>query len=706
MELTQEQKKVIEHKKGHAVVSAVAGSGKTQTMVLRVKYLLERGIIPHDLLVVMYNKSAQIDFVSRLKSFIGDKADQVQVKTFHSLGYALTQLMTKKSYLKQFKLATQSWQNRNLVQKSLENIQKNGILKEEITPELIDQYENYLTLIKSDISNLDNQNNLKNMFGRVEYQVLKHFYELYERFRIDGKIRTFDDLIHEPISYLSENLHLKSEIKWQVPYLIIDEYQDINSAQQSLIKLFINEKTQIMVVGDVDQTIYEWRGSKPYYMLKGFQKEFGDVTYYNLSNTFRYGHKLSLAANSIISQNKERLKSLCISHKITPKTEIDISFSNEIDQLPKKIDHWLKANPGTNYQDIAVLVRKYSSAALFELALLKAQIPYQILGNLGVTHREVTLSMAGYLSLWNQCEYLKKLENNERRKVIQAMIACPSLYLKQSILEPLVTQLTKEPETGAQTLLKLASNYHLKPYQTESIRNRAYLWQDLVSEKRDIQTAKLLETIIDELDYIYYFKSKKYTLNEAFDNHCICESILHYAQSIKLSIAQFLSHFNELKEKAASNSLNKNHQGISILSIHRAKGLEWQKVILLDMTEKAFFSVSQPHLNQNTKKDSSEESERRLFYVAMTRAKKHLTILGGQDKLKLFQWYQSKRKGYPIDLKPTDSLRFLYEMNYQEISEFINSLENNNIDDLSGVFRGKLFKDYLSFLATSPVDDK
>ncbi|MCF6764342.1 ATP-dependent helicase [Thiotrichales bacterium 19S3-7] len=698
MELTSEQKQVVAHDAGHAIVSAVAGSGKTQTMVLRIKYLIDQGVKPDEILVVMYNKSAQLDFQKRLSAVVGAIGHLVQVKTFHGLGYALTRLFVKKNQLKNDQLITQNWQYRKLIQTALETLKKEGKLACDIDSELIDQHENYLTLIKSDTQCQLIENEGADDFNikltKKEKLVLKAFFLQYESLRLSEKLRTFDDLIYEPIKLISANPNLKEEIPWRYPYIIIDEYQDINAVQQSLIKLFVNEATEIMVVGDVDQTIYEWRGSKPYYMLRGFVKEFGEVVHYKLSNTFRYGHRLSLAANYIITQNKQRLKNLCISHQITPKTEIEISFNHSIDQLPGVIDQWLKAKPDNSLGDIAVLVRKYSSAALFELACLKHKLPYQILGNEGVTHAQVTLSLIGHLALVSNAAFFDQLNLQERKTYLRAMLLCPSLYLRQTMLETVINQVAQHPKEGAQVLLRLSANYSLKPFQSERIRMRSYLWQELVSSNGQINAAKLLNKIIETLEYDYYFKSKQYGLTEAYDNNCICEAIEQYAQAVQLDATNFLMHFLELKQKASSDEIHTD--GVCVLSIHRAKGLEWSNVILLDATESAFFGAGEHYL--------SEESERRLFYVAITRAKENLRIVGGNDQLKLNQWYQSKRKGFPYDLKATNSVRFLYEMNYHCVCEHLEHIteltSEQKLPKLINRFSpsGKLFKDYIALI--------
>ncbi|MCF6776846.1 ATP-dependent helicase [Thiotrichales bacterium 19X7-9] len=698
MELTNEQKQVVAHQSGHAIVSAVAGSGKTQTMVLRIKHLIDQGIKPETILVVMYNKSAQMDFQKRLTSVIGSKANQVQVKTFHGLGYALTRFFVQLKKLPNYQLITQNWQYRKLIQTALEKLKREGQLVDDIDAELIDQHENYLTLIKSDVQSQllesDGMDDFNIKLTKKEKILLNAFFAHYETLRQSERLRTFDDLIFEPIQLLNDNPEEKSNIPWTYPYIIIDEYQDINAVQQALIKLFVNDSTEIMVVGDVDQTIYEWRGSKPYYMLKGFVKEFGNVTNYKLSNTFRYGHKLSLAANYIITQNKQRLKNLCISHHITPQTEIEVTYSHSIDQLPSMIEQWLKAKPEKSLSDVAILVRKYSSAALFELACLKHKLPYQILGNEGVTHAQVTLSLIGHLALVSQTAFFEPLTIQERKTYLRAMLLCPSLYLRQNMLETVINQIAQHPKEGAQVLLRLSANYSLKPFQAERIRLRSYLWQELTLMNDQISAAQLLNKIIDALEYDYYFKSKQYGLTEAYDNNCICEAVVQYAQSVQLDASNFLAHFLELKEKASSDELHTN--GVNVLSIHRAKGLEWSKVILLDATESAFFGAGEHYLSQ--------ESERRLFYVAITRAKEKLLVVGGNDQLKLNQWYQSKRKGFPYDLKPTNSVRFLYEMNYHCVCEHLKHITQfTNEQELAKSINrfspsGKLFKDYVACL--------
>ena len=165
----------------------------------------------------------------------------------------------------------------------------------------------------------------------------------------------------------------------RVDHIIVDEYQDINESQQQLLKILAGSRAKVMVVGDVDQCIYEWRGARPEYITTRFQLDFPNPENYQLSYTFRYGHQLSLAANHLIAGNKKRDRKLCISHETNPKTIITCLEEQKKHPAISVLSEWREKN--RSLRDAVVLVRLFAQSVPVELALLEAGIPYRLEGN-------------------------------------------------------------------------------------------------------------------------------------------------------------------------------------------------------------------------------------------------------------------------------------------------------------------------------------
>ena len=660
IEYTSEQLAIIHHEYGHAIVSAVAGSGKTQTLVGRIVYLLKQGLDPDRILVVMFNKSAKTQFEARLGKALNpnvegsDVIGQVQIKTFHALGYALIRSLEKMKLLSKGRLIPHVYQFDQLVKSALEKTLKFCQSDEEITKELVEQYSNMIALYKSEpVSFSQNSHFIK--LDRKEREKAEVFCRFFESARVQKGLRTFDDFIFEPTKIFKKTPKVALQFSGQFDVIIVDEYQDINQAQQYLLKMLAGETAEVMAVGDVDQTIYEWRGSKPYYMLKGFSKDFKGLTAYPLSRTFRYGHCLSLAANYVIQHNKQRIKGLCVSNKTAAvDTIVEVRGMRELPVIVAELKRSVECGELHNYASVAVLVRKYSSATLFELECLKQDIPYKIEGGASVLHSPLLHSMLGYLYLADHAQVMLSLPVLSRKKMILSMLSYPSLFLAKTQLDDIVEALTENVMMGESVLYKLSLEKHIKPYQAERIRSRAFLWSELLSYSENQNCHQILSDVVGRLKLQSYLeKSNRYSSQQSLGQ--ICDDILAYALIQNVSIIDFIKQFQRLKRTAKiSQGMGENR--VLIMSIHRAKGLEWQNVILLDMTEKSIFGMKDPDVDV-------VESERRLMYVGMTRAKEYLMIVAGNDHAKRRKWDAENIEAHPEVLRPSNSVRFVYELN-------------------------------------------
>ncbi|WP_116964146.1 ATP-dependent helicase [Fastidiosibacter lacustris] len=664
---TAEQWEVIRHDlDSHALIAAVAGSGKTQTLIARIEHLLENNVNPHEILVLMFNKSACNDFQKRLSLLEFDMRQRIDIKTFHALGYKTIGFMEKKGLLEPATLINADYLLEKLTKEALQKTHRLMAYKEEITTELIDTFSQYVAMIKS---NLLLSDALK-LINKSEYSKVEVFFQFYEQLRYHYKWRTFDDLLYEPMQILYKNKVLAERFGNRYHYVIVDEYQDINEVQQYLLKLVAANAKSVMVMGDVDQTIYEWRGSKPYYMSKGFALDFQPLKRYSLSQTFRYGHLLSMMANQVIQYNDVRSQKICFSALTAQKkTDVNIISKKQLTSVIEAVQQDLD-NQLYLLQDVVVLVRKYSSSILFELACLQVGMTYQILGGKSVFKLSITETILGYLQLTEQAKYLLILDKATCQNIICTMLSYPSLYLTANQLHSLAALLCEQPTKPEEVFSAFNKMYTLPFYQQKHIEERMFVWRTMLNWRPTDKAKTVINGLYTLLD-LKSFLTKKTTVNPVYMDSDVADAWLSFASDDQKTLAQFIQQLLNLKEKSLKDS--NSNSGLVISSIHKAKGLQWQHVILCDMTEQSFFgNVSE----QPTQEEI--ERERRLFYVAITRAISKLSIIAGTDIAKLNQWFNTGGVRHPCDLRKTNSVRFLYESQLLTCEKALHTLTENH----------------------------
>jgi len=678
MQYTQEQQDIIKHAvNSHAIVSAVAGSGKTQTLIARIEYLLSQNIVPSKILVLMYNKSAQIDFTERLNKLLGaDKARQINVRTMHSLGNSFLQAFAKAGFVK-FDKILKEYEVDSILQKLLKTYQKELKITKDVDSERVETYKEYVSLLKSDLT----LNNKKiKAISTADKKLLDKVFAAFNDECQKLNAITYDDMIYLPAKFFEKDKSMVARANGLYSHIIIDEYQDINQVQQHFLRCLVGENTTVMAVGDVDQTIYQWRGSTPYYMLEGFKKDFKKVSQYQLSYTFRYGDLVSLMANNIISNNKNRDDNLCITHpNIDRKT--DVSILDTSDKVVLKLKALIKS--GVNPKDIAILVRKYNSTTVFELSCLYNDLAYNVVADKNIFSEGLFKAIYGYLMLINKGYGFNKHTLEQKVDFIKAMLDYPSLYLKKAVKEKVANDIAKDITKASEVFARLGADAD-KPFKEKNILAIAYDWRTVFNNTRLKKADKAISFIIETMGLekvIAKASADTYFSNSKLQ---IIEGVASFAKSRKSSINDFIDLLYDLYSKSISQTEVDEDQ-IQIMSMHRAKGLEWDFVVVHDATEGGFFG-------ENNSKVTEEilEEERRLFYVAITRVKKHLFIVSADDVSRISAWYELKTNSHPKDLKCKNSLRFLYEGNLKECEGYIGSMDKLKTKDLSS----KIFKDY------------
>ncbi len=646
MNLTKEQLTIVHHSGGHARVSAVAGSGKTTTMVARVGHLLSQGSTADQLMVLMFNRSARKAFADSMQKKLASLNSALpEVRTFHSLGLRLVESFTRRGILPKFTLVTEDYVQEKLARQVATQVYREQDNEGWLSRDQVEEFLGFIDHVKSSITSADKVFETLDMPSRYSYFV--DSYTLFERVRKEQKIRFFADLIHEPLMAMLQDSELAAWVGNRVEHIIVDEYQDINEAQQQLLKIVAGKRAKVMVVGDVDQCIYEWRGAQPEYITTRFGQDFPQPQNYLLSYTFRYGHRLSLAANHLIGNNVQRDRKLCVSHSITPETTISFLEEKNGHSLITLLSQW--QDEGRTLGEAAVLVRLFAQAVPVELALLEAGIPYRLEGNAQVFDCLEVLALTGYLKL--ALGILSNDEPETRKASVVAMLSQPHLGIKREQLELLADEICATPDSGSDLILARGQQ-DLPEFLRKRFKETAVNWRWLETNGVQGKVDLFLKNFVERIG-LYDFYHKMSVRSATAENRVkTCQAFIDFTARQNLSALDLLEKIERLRE----TGIDPTQDSLLITSIHRAKGLEWPLVILPGLEDGSF-----PFFQMFGGGDENLEDERRLFYVAMTRAIEHLCISHPQDA-RLKRNIKKGGSGAPED----DFLasRFLFEANF------------------------------------------
>lgn len=673
---TDEQLKVINHLGGHAKVSAVAGSGKTTALIGRMLKLMGDGVPAKRIIGLMFNRSARQHFYAKLKQETqGGPTPRIQ--TFHGFALALTESLVDKGALK--KCVIEGSNQRYA--RSLTLALKEALGAYPSTTE-IDQFATFEQHVKSDIISAEEKlkqlNTEQNRLGqRCFAEHLPAAFTLFEQRRNSNQIRFYADLIYDTAKALQRDPLLSKWVTNRFEHILIDECQDINQIQQYIVKTVAGTRASVMVVGDVDQAIYTWNGARPDFLISGFEAAYSKVTRYKLSRSFRFGHVLSLAANNCITHNKIRDDIYCLSAPTTPNTRVKV-IQHEANESPLCgiVRYW--RGSGNRLKDCLVLVRLNASTVPIEFMLLGYDIPYRVHGARTVFARKEVQALLGYLRLINGSLY----QRSDSHELIQAMLSFPRLQLSRGALD----QLTANLAAGNPALEAINSILG----QMSSPRQKAFLeyyaggWDAIGDISNSTSVVDALGSIMEILNLkSNILKSSSETMGSN-DQQCLLDGMLSFAEQWPNSSINAFLDFCATQatfDPDESDEDRPYRDSVQIATVHKVKGLESPLVIVADLEEGLF------PLDTHSGDPGLLDDERRLFYVAITRAIKQLYCLCPIDPA---------LDNAKISINPGQFIasRFVHEMQLKACQAIGNQLHKGEAPNTAGA--GQLFTRYIT----------
>ncbi|MCM2130952.1 ATP-dependent helicase [Larsenimonas rhizosphaerae] len=598
-ELTAEQQRVINHGDGHARVTAVAGAGKTSTMVARVDALLNDGVPPERLLILMFNRQARDDFAAKLAARRGQASRLPQVRTFHSIGHRLTQSLTRWGVLDPRQLLQADWQRERLLKQAVGEAigDDRATLEWALEPERLEEFGQFCALVKAELLSPSS------LFERDGYSRDSRYYieafDYLQQRMADQGLMTYDDLLYRPLMALEADPALAARVQGFMDHIIIDEYQDINEVQLRLLASLAGSRAQVMAVGDADQCIYAWRGARPDAMLDGFARVFGDSTPYALSRTFRHGHRLALLANHAIRANERADRPLCLAAEGTPTTTLAVAGS--LDAIIASLGR------SAAFEQCAILVRHWSLSVPVQLQLLRAGIPFQ----LGRQERFVfrlplVQALAGYIELASEPSLLADPAH------VELLFSQPTPFVARERLTMLCEALARRGEWFARNDAQLSG---LSRGQQRTLKKRWELLVELARVAGRWTPATVLTHVIDTLDAHKLLKRAAARPDKGEEDVRLLEVLVEQAQAMADDPAGFVAMLKAPVEDQPG--------GVIISTVHGAKGLEWDQVFVYGLNEEDF-----PFYHRESPLTPARlEEERRLYYVAVTRARASLMLV-------------------------------------------------------------------------------
>ena len=593
--LNDKQKEAVLHMDGPCLVIAGAGSGKTKVLTTRIANLIDSGVSPYNILAITFTNKAAKEMRERLELLVPN--NYAFVGTFHSFGVRIIRENYDLLGL-----------NRNFT--ILDSDDVTTIIKRIMKEKNIDSKECAPAYIRNRISFIKNENmsiaEIEKFFNtpaeKIDYEVYKEYINILK----NNNSVDFDDLLLLPVKLFKNNPEVLEKYQDRFKYILIDEYQDTNEVQYSLTKLLAKKHQNIFIVGDPDQSIYMFRGAN-YKNILNFEKDYKNAVIIPLEENYRSTSNILNAANSVIRNNKERKEKNLWSSKgdgVKVKYLRSYDEKNEVDLVISEIKKLLEA--GYKKKDIAIFYRTNGQARVVEEQFLKANIPYKVVGSFYFYARKEIKDLICYLRLILNSDdeiSLRRIINVPKRK-----IGPSTVNNLENMARAMNVSMFEAIETGKELEFK---NLILELRKDSESLSLTELIDDILDKsgmRKEYETEGSLEADL-RLENLEEFKS----ITASFEE-----------QTGSVNLGDFLEEISlvaDIEEHKESND------EVTLMTIHSAKGLEFDVVFLIGMEEGIF-----PHQNAFVEENGIEE-ERRLCYVGITRAREKLYLTNAKRRM-------------------------------------------------------------------------
>ena len=593
--LNDEQKKAVMHLNGPCLVLAGAGSGKTRVLTTRIAYLIDNGIPSYNILAITFTNKAAKEMKERVETLV--PGNYAFLGTFHSLGVRILRENSKECGLESNFTILDSDDVLSLIKRIMKN---KAIDPKELAPSYV---RNRISFIKNE--NLSPRE-IDNLFNTISEKRVLDIYQTYQELIHKNNSVDFDDLLVLPVELFKKYPEILDKYQEKFKYILVDEYQDTNEVQYQFNKLLASKYRNLFVVGDANQSIYGFRNAN-FRNILNFEKDYKDAYVVTLESNYRSTNNILECANCVIRNNKER-KELNLKGTIGDgvKTQYITCENGKMEALTI-IDEIKKLyNQGYDYKDIGILYRTNGQSRLLEEVFLKENIPYNVVGAYYFYQRKEIKDLLSYL----------KLINNQNDDIaLRRVINEP----KRGIGEKAIENLSNEATRLGSSMFDAISKGRELAFKD--------LILDMIKAQDNLSLTEFIDYVIDKSGMKESLTSEKSLENDLrLDNLEEFKSVTASFEERTGSVN--LSDFLEEISLVADISEHKEEKdAVTLMTIHSAKGLEFDCVFLCGMEEGIF-----PHQN-SFGSDAEIEEERRLCYVGITRARKVLYLTNAHSRI-------------------------------------------------------------------------
>ena len=596
-ELNDKQKEAVLYNEGPLLIIAGAGAGKTKTLTSKIAYLIdEKDVSPYNILAITFTNKAAKEMKDRLYLLIGDLSKKIQVSTFHSFGLRIIR--------ENYKIL--GYDNNFSIMDADDSL---TVIKRIVKDMNLDPKVYNPKAIKNTISSCKNDLISPEQYKKYtvsEYEeVIYNVYTRYEKKLSENNAVDFDDLLILPIRLFEKHEDILAKYQELFKYVLIDEYQDTNQAQYKLTKMISAKYRNITCVGDDCQSIYSFRGAN-YKNILNFEKDYKDAKTILLEQNYRSTTTILDAANDVIRNNKDRKdKNLWTARSTGDKIKYFRAYNerDEAQYVVRNIKELL--NKGIPYDDIAILYRTNAQSRIMEEEMLKANIPYRVVGSFYFYSRKEIKDLIAYLKL---------IHNPKDDISLLRVINTPKRGIGLKTIEN-ITNKANEENISLYEAIDSGKELKFKELITKLIEvsNELTLTElidkvlNVTGMKEELESEKTLESEV-RLENLEEFKSITMSFEE-LEGDVSLEDFL-----LEISLVSDVEDYKDDPNR------------VSLMTVHSVKGLEFSNVFVIGLEEGIF-----PHINSLMEAKELEE-ERRLCYVAITRAKDNLYLINARSR--------------------------------------------------------------------------
>ncbi len=628
--LNDNQREAVECIKNSQIIVAGAGSGKTKVLTHKIAYLIEKGYEPSSILALTFTNKAANEMKERIKKLIGKKADGVWMGTFHSVFAKILRVNAEKlGYKPNFSI----YDRDDSVALVSHVMQELDISTDLFTPNnaqhRISNMKNHMVTPDEFRTNFADSS-LDEKFADV--------YELYNKRLYENNAMDFDDLLLKPIELFNKNPKIAARYRGQFRYILVDEYQDTNRAQYELVRMLTSQRIKVCVVGDDAQSIYGWRGADISNMLD-FQKDFSNAKMFKLEQNYRSTANILKGANSVIEKNKNQIeKNLWTEQEEGDKITV-IRCSDEKDeafQIAKNIKKEVQKRK-ISLNDIAILYRTNSQSRALEDALRREKLPYQIVGGVEFYRRKEVKDILAYLRV---------LANQNDEESLLRIMNFPQRGIGNTSVEKMLAFSRKLNISFFDTMARIFEVIEVKERIQKNVKQFKLLLNKYIELKDKLSLYELTSALVDELGVLRIYKEEnsKDSLARYQNVQELLNAIQDFTKTNKgATIDDFLA---EVSLVSGIDQMKEEANFVTLMTIHSAKGLEFPVVFLSGLEEDLF------PINRKFDSDADIEEERRLFYVAFTRAKEKLYLTYARSRYRFGEVAYQDRSRFIDEVDP------------------------------------------------------